>query len=243
MKINIIIPARFGSTRLQGKPLYKIKGREMIKWVVEGIKPPNSDYRVIVATDDKRIIEALTQYDYCTPLISDIPFKNGTERVYWASRQTEKADIIINLQGDEPLITFDIIEHLAKTTIESSSGFATLCTSIDDPLEIDDPNTVKMVLSADSYALYFSRSPIPYNRDNQAGIVYKKHIGIYGFTHRALELFNSWEETVLEKTEKLEQLRILYNGHAIKAGNIDSRLISVDTEEDAKRVENYLNKP
>ncbi len=241
MKVNIIIPARYGSTRLEGKPLMKIAGKEMIKRVVEQIRPSSPDYRVYVATDDERIKESLKEYDYCRVLLSGFPFKNGTERVYWAFKNIEKADIIINLQGDEPLISLDIIEMLAEETYKSSSGFATLSTEIKDPEEISSTNIVKVVTSGDNYALYFSRSPIPYNRDDMEDVIYRKHIGIYGFKARSLEMFNSWEESSLERAEKLEQLRILENGERISVINIKKRLIGVDTIEDIKKVEDYLN--
>lgn len=241
MKVNIIIPARYGSTRLPGKPLQKIMGKEMIRWVVERIKPDKSDYRVYVATDDERIRDALRPYGYCRVLLSGREFQNGSERVYWASGKAEKADITINLQGDEPLINFETIEMLAKATRESESGFATLYADITEPADIDNPNAVKLVLSNDGYAVYFSRLPIPYNRDRMPGIIYKKHIGIYGFTCRALELFNNWGECGLEKAERLEQLRILANGRRIRAVKTDKKLISVDTQADIEKVEDYLS--
>lgn len=212
----------------------------MIRWVVEGVKPPDDRYRVFVATDDLRIKDVLKDYDYCKVLLSDIPFRNGTERVYWASKQIDPADIIINLQGDEPLINFEIIEKLAIGTIDSIDGFATLSSFISHEHEINNPNIVKLILSNNDYALYFSRYPIPYNRDNNTGYRYKKHIGIYGFTSKALEIFASLKESGLENMEKLEQLRILENNYKIKVINIQNKLIGIDTLEDVKKVENYL---
>lgn len=246
MKINIIIPARYGSKRLEGKPLKKINGKEMIRHIVERVKPPlgkNPDiYNVIVATDDCRIKTILESYSHCEVLMSSQPFKNGTERVYWASKNTSKADVIINLQGDEPLIEFNTLIELAQATISSACGIATLCCKIENKEEVSNPNIVKLALSSESYAIYFSRSPIPYDRDNDHSFNYLKHIGIYGYTPEALDNFYSLEETELEKIEKLEQLRMLYHGHRIKVILSKQKFIGVDTKEDLIRVEKYLNK-
>jgi 3-deoxy-manno-octulosonate cytidylyltransferase (CMP-KDO synthetase) len=229
----VVIPARYASTRLPGKPLHLLNGKPMIQWVweaaarVEGVD-------VLVATEDERIVKAVEGFGGKAVMTSpDCP--SGTDRVAEAARNTE-AENIINLQGDEPLFVPENVARVALA-LRRGEGMATLDCPL-DPAFAGDPNTVKVVKDLKGYALYFSRSPIPYPRNPFSA--YRKHLGIYGFRRDVLFKFVALPPTALEKAESLEQLRALENGIPIYVGEAASDSVSVDTIEDAAKVDRLL---
>ena len=234
MKKLVVIPARYASTRLPGKPLRTIQGKPLIQWVYEKAKS-SSAVNVLVATDDKRIQDACTSFG-AESVMTDPDLRSGTDRVYEAIRGRE-GDLIVNLQGDEPFIETSMIDAVFNI-LEEDVPMATLCTPI-SPEDYTNPNTVKVVLDSNNYALYFSRAPIPYLRGTQQIPLYG-HIGIYGFSRAFLSLFVSMEKSLLEEAESLEQLRALENGVRIKVAPVHYTGFGIDTEEDLKKAEERL---
>jgi len=232
----VIIPARYASERLPGKPLKKIDGIPMIVRVATSCLKSKAD-RVIVVTDSKEILEICEKVDGLESTMSSPDIKSGTDRVAKAAKFLND-DIIINVQGDEPFIPYQLIDRLIDDLSENVDVMMnTACTEIDD-MQADNPNTVKVVFDNLMNAIYFSRSKIPYNRGN-SDVKYYKHIGIYGFKRSFLMKYVDMPVSELEKTEKLEQLRILENGHKIKVLLTDYKPLSVDTEEDLMQAEKY----
>ncbi len=239
---KVVIPARYGSTRLPGKPLLRIAGRAMVVRVAEQARFAGAD-EVIVATDDRRVVEAVAAAGH-DAVMTDPNHGSGTDRVWEVARQ--RADwgedaVVINLQGDEPLIAPDVISQLATAVSEAgNTGMATLCEPIASHDDLLDPNVVKVVRDAVGAALYFSRSPIPRARDGYPVVtsgLWRRHIGIYGYRTWALRRFVSLPPSPLEDVERLEQLRALEHGLSIRV--LDACRPSpggVDTPADLERV-------
>jgi 3-deoxy-manno-octulosonate cytidylyltransferase (CMP-KDO synthetase) len=231
-----VIPARLASTRLARKVLRTIAGRPMLAWVFEAAKACPQLNRVIIATDSDEVAELCRQNNWPVHLTSpDLP--SGTDRVHAVAQQIP-ADIYVNIQGDEPLLKPEhltaLLRPFALPQVQVST-LKVLCTSEN----ITNPNAVKVVTAHDGRALYFSRSTIPYDRD-EASPQYWKHIGLYAYRKAALERFPSLPPSVLEHTERLEQLRFLENGIDIHVEPTNFDTIGVDTEEDLHRVEALL---
>jgi 3-deoxy-manno-octulosonate cytidylyltransferase (CMP-KDO synthetase) len=247
LRFKVVIPARYASTRLPGKPLLDIAGKPMIAHVCEKAQLAGAE-EVVVATDDERIMKTVTDLGI-RAIMTRPEHKSGTERIAEVAEICAWADdeIIVNLQGDEPLIPPEIIQQLAAVLAEQQhAGIATLAAKIVDIEEIFNPNAVKVVLNRDGYALYFSRAPIPWDRDGFAGqnkhvsekMSYYRHIGMYAYTVAFLKRYCQWESSVLETVESLEQLRILWHGEAIRVKVVDKTpAAGVDTAEDLARVE------
>jgi 3-deoxy-manno-octulosonate cytidylyltransferase (CMP-KDO synthetase) len=232
VKRLVVIPARYGSTRLPAKPLADIAGKPLIRWVFEAARQSKLADEVIVATDDERIRDAVNAFGAAAVMTSpDCP--SGTDRVCAAVKGKE-AEVILNVQGDEPLIRGDMIDALFAAFEREPLEMATLCCPLADEEEFRNPNVVKVVLDANGFALYFSRSPIPFFR-RPTGMPVYKHIGIYGYSRAFLETFVSLPAGRLEETESLEQLRALEAGRRIKALIVDYDGISIDTPEDLER--------
>ena len=237
MKKIIVIPARYASTRLPGKPLLTINGKPLIRWVYEKASAARLKDEIIIATDDEGI--AKVSNDFGARVVMTSPdCKSGTDRVHEAIKN-EEGDIIVNLQGDEPFIRSDMIDTLFSSLEEDHLDMATLCSPLGDENEYVDPNTVKVVLDRNGFALYFSRSPIPYIRGDQMVPIYK-HVGIYGFSRVFLEKFVSMAKSRLEETESLEQLRVLENGYKIKVLTTQYDGFGIDTEADLVRAQEAL---
>ncbi|VAV82731.1 3-deoxy-manno-octulosonate cytidylyltransferase [hydrothermal vent metagenome] len=237
MKVVAFIPARYQSTRLPGKPLKDIGGKPMIQWVSERTALAKSVETVSVATDDERIREAVEAYGGNVVMTSSSCL-SGTERVAEAARDCG-ADIIVNVQGDEPLVEPALIDDLvAPMLADSSIGLATPATLIKTEAEYLDTNTVKVVLDREGNALYFSRSPIPNHRDGFRLDEYAiyKHIGLYVYRREVLEQLAALAPTPLERAEGLEQLRALEHGIKIRVVMTTYSPESVDTPEDLERV-------
>ena len=237
MKIICIIPARFSSTRLPGKPLADVAGKPLIVRVYEQAIKASVPADFIVAVDDVRIFKAveaaggkavMTRQDHLT----------GTDRLAEAAAHYPDADVIINIQGDEPLIDPELIDRLGNLFIENEKlDMATVMTPMLEE-EKNEPGNVKVVTDQNGYAIYFSRALIPYPRNDTAVPVYK-HIGIYAYKRAFLIKYAQMAPTPLEKTESLEQLRAIENGYKIKVITSDKRFIGVDTPEDLIKVNEY----
>lgn len=234
-----IIPARFGSSRLEGKPILDICGKPMIQHVYERVKRSRYLHRAIIATDDKRILDRVADFGG-EAVLTGKHHTSGTERV-WEVAEYLDYDIIVNIQGDEPLIEPQVIDNLIEAI--SSSGDTdvavyTFCSKIFDREDLYNPNIVKVVFDYNHIALYFSRLPIPYRWDNT--ISHFKHIGIYGYTKTALKQFCSMPQSPLEQAEHLEQLRIIENTGKIKVLYTEYSGLGVDTIEDLEKVRRLL---
>jgi len=249
-KIHIvgIIPARYGSTRLPAKPLVDLCGKPMIQRVVEQALRSILLTRVVVATDDERIASVVKGFG-SEVMMTPQSINTGSDRIAYVARKISDADIIVNIQGDEPLIAPRMIdEAIMPLTQDDAIQAGTLVKKITSAQELTSPHVVKAVLDNAGYAIYFSRSPIPYLRDDpeiekwHAHQLYYKHIGIYVFRREFLLQFTSWEESTLERIEKLEQLRIIEHGYKIKTVVTEYDSIPVDTIEDAERVRQILLK-
>lgn len=234
MKILCVIPARYKSTRLPGKPLADIAGTPMIIRVLERVIKAKNIQGVIAAVDDERVLSTVKEYGY-NALMTSPHHQTGTDRLAEVALEYEDVDVIINIQGDEPLIDPDLIDALAKEFhLDENLQMATVKTLMDEE-EADNPNSVKVITDQDGYAIYFSRSKIPYKREN-TDLKYYKHIGIYAYRRDFLLKFASLKSTPLEKAESLEQLRALENGYKIKVIESDKQFIGVDTQEDLEKV-------
>lgn len=240
MKIIGIIPARWGSTRFEGKVLTEINGKPMIQHVWERSSKSALLNGLMIACDDDRVLTAAKQFGARVVLTSK-DHESGTDRIAEAA-ESVAGDIIINIQGDEPLIHHEVIDALAKALLDDPSGsMATVIKVITDAAELANPNVVKVVVDGEMNALYFSRSVIPCNRDNDPDVIYYKHLGIYAYRRDFLLSYKSLPKSNLEKAEKLEQLRALEFGYKIKTVVTDKATIGVDTPADLKRVNQYLS--
>jgi 3-deoxy-manno-octulosonate cytidylyltransferase (CMP-KDO synthetase) len=240
-----IIPARYASTRLEGKVLLDIAGKPMIQHVYERSSQSTLLAEVHVATDDPRILSAVERFGGKAHLTSPL-HPSGTDRVAEVAAKLE-ADIVVNIQGDEPLISCQMIEGTILPFLEDSNlQMSTLCRRITNPQEFFDPNVVKVVKDREGFALYFSRSPIPFHRELwkgpgasvefREGAACYKHFGLYAYRKDFLLRFSDLKPTPLEKIEQLEQLRALENGYGIKVVESEEETIGVDTQQDLDRV-------
>ena len=254
MNVIAIIPARYGSSRFEGKPLADILGKPMIQWVYEGVTQSKLIKKVMVATDDQRIMEAVQNFGG-NAVITSPDHPSGTDRVAEVARKL-KAEVIVNVQGDEPLIKGSIIDKAIRPLrADETLPMSTLVTPIDEVKDWLNPHIVKVVLDQKCFALYFSRSPIPFPRDlnidrleshpfgTKRALPKKifKHIGVYVYRRDFLLRFSKMKPTPLEKLEKLEQLRALENGYRIKASIVDYEPICVDTPGDLQKVVTFLS--
>ena len=236
-KIVAVMPARYQSTRFPGKPLAIISGKTMIQRVYEQVGQADGFDKVIVATDDERIYNAVLGFNGNAIMTGECSC--GTERVY-AAIKDYSCDIVINVQGDEPLIKPEMINDLIAVFEDDSVEMATLCKKITETEDINNPNIVKVVRDKDDNALYFSRYPIPFNRDKRDDVRYFKHIGIYGYKKGFLKRYVQTEKTPLELAENLEQLRVLESGHKIRVKETTYDSIGVDMQEDVLKIEKEI---
>lgn len=227
----IIIPARYGSSRLEGKPLLKAGGKYIIQWVWEKTIHCNGIDRVIIATDDERIYNACKEFGAEVEMTST-EHKSGSDRIAEVARRHPEIEFIINVQGDEPMIEKENIELVRKAIVEDNDAdISTLVREITDKNEVDNPNLVKCIFDINSYAMYFSRSKIPYER-NEGKSKFYGHLGIYGYKKEALFKMTSLAQTTYEMAESLEQLRALQNGMKIKIAVVNNVPVGIDTIED-----------
>ena len=244
MKIIGIVPARYASTRFPGKPLALIAGRPLIQRVVEQCRKAKSLSDVIVATDDARIADAAKAF--CRVEMTRADHPSGSDRIAEVAARC-LGDAVVNIQGDEPLIDPAVIDAVAGALAQDE--MSTAATPIKSPAEFDNPNVVKVVVSAAGRALYFSRRTIPYLRaaatrsanEQLAAFAFLKHLGIYGYRRETLLRLVKFPVSPLENAEKLEQLRALENGIAIAVVKVDYDSVGVDVPEDVARVERILS--
>ncbi len=237
--VLLVIPARWGSSRFPGKPLHLIAGKPLVQHVWERCKQSRLADKVLIATDDNRIADAARTFNALACMTSpDHP--SGTDRVAETAKAYPQHEIIINVQGDEPLISPALIDQIAETLIaDVTIPMATAAAPIEDAALLADSNVVKVVRSVRDDALYFSRSLIPFSRAD-AGITPLRHLGIYGFRRGFLFDFVSWPPSPLERTECLEQLRALENGARIRVLLTRENSPGVDTEAQARAIEPLL---
>jgi len=244
-RIVAIIPARYNSERLPGKPLAEIGGKPMIQHVYERTSRAKHVHAVLVATDDERISSAVQSFGGHA-VMTPATLKSGSDRIAFVASSLPDTHIIVNVQGDEPLIEPSAIDEAIMPLLRDSAIVAgTLVRRIDNAVDLTNPNVVKVVCDKDGYALYFSRNAAPYGRDIPeqdliARHLYYKHIGLYVFRRDFLLKFSQMPQTPLERTEKLEQLRILEHGYKIMAVLTAYDSIAVDTPEDLERVRTIM---
>jgi 3-deoxy-manno-octulosonate cytidylyltransferase (CMP-KDO synthetase) len=241
MKVIGVIPARYASTRFPGKPFAKIMGKPMLQWVVEASQKTPSFSEVYVATDDERIKE-LAQSFNAKVIMTGPEAPSGSDRV-WAAVKDMKADLVINVQGDEPLIKPQVLEDLVQAMKNNPDWkMATLGRRL-KPEDLENFNTAKVVVNKNSEAMYFSRLPIPFGRvkDFSATACFK-HIGIYGFQKDFLQTFCETPPIEIELLEALEQLRALYLGTKIGVVETEFECLGVDIPSDVEKIENVMRK-
>lgn len=239
-KTAIIIPARYGSSRLEGKPLLKVNDKPIIQWVYEKAKSVKSADVVIVATDDERIFDALKAFGGEVEMTST-EHKCGSDRIKEVADRHEDFEYIINLQGDEPMIKQEMIEAVIDGVKNHNADISTLIRPIEDKAEVENPNLVKCVIDNNGFALYFSRSKIPFERKENPAPFYG-HIGIYGYTRKALTKMTTSPQTPLEISESLEQLRALQMGMRIKTSIVNEKPVGIDTMEDFENFKKLVEK-
>jgi 3-deoxy-manno-octulosonate cytidylyltransferase (CMP-KDO synthetase) len=240
-QVIVVIPARYGSVRLPGKPLVTLAGKPMVQLVYERAQQAKRVHRVLVATDDQRIVEAVKGFGGEARMTRP-DHRTGTERIAEVAAH-ETGDVFLNVQGDEPLIDPDAIDIAVGALLEEPAAqIATVATPIRQVGDIMDPNVVKTVLDFDNNALYFSRAPIPWVRDSgqKVHVNYWKHLGLYVFRRDALLEYPTLPQGELEKIEQLEQLRWMENGWKIRVAEVAHDAVSVDVPEDIARVEKLL---
>jgi 3-deoxy-manno-octulosonate cytidylyltransferase (CMP-KDO synthetase) len=244
MKFICIIPARYGSTRFPGKPLMRIAGSPMIEWVYRRAAQVKLFDKVIVATDDQRIVQAVNDFGGLAEL-TPADLGSGTDRVAFLARKTD-AQVYVNVQGDEPLIAPELLSQVCVPYDDAAVMMTTAVSKIETVKELTDPNLVRVVLDYEGNALYFSRAVIPYLRD-RADVqtwfeqhTFYKHIGIYSYRRDFLLKLTALPPGNLEQAEKLEQLRVLENGFKIRTVLTYYHSLCVDTPEDLIQVEKFI---
>ncbi len=251
MSYYVVIPARYASSRLPGKPLVVIEGKPMVQWVYEQACKSGA-CSVVVATDDRRVYDAVTGFGG-EALMTSTRHESGTDRLQEVAELLALDDqaVIVNVQGDEPLISPRAIDQVANNLKNTpSASIATLCEPMPNPEEVVNPNFVKVVRDNNDFALYFSRATIPWDRDGQlarepegSARGHFRHIGLYAYRVALLHQFVQWPMGNLETIEKLEQLRVLENGHRIHVDqSCEPFAAGVDTPEDLTRVQKALRR-
>ena len=238
-KAAIIIPARYNSSRLNGKPLLEVNGKTIIQYVYErALMVKNADV-VIVATDDERIYNKWVEFGANVEM-TDENHQSGSDRIGEVAKRHIDFDYIINLQGDEPLINVEDVENIIDALKNNeNTQMATLVRKIFDKEEINNPNVVKCVFDKNNNAIYFSRSPIPYPR-NENEAIYYAHVGIYGYSKKALSEMIKAQPSKLEKTESLEQLRAFDLGFKIKIIETNKKTVGIDTIDDFNKFKELI---
>ena len=238
MNVMAVIPARLASTRLEAKVLLDIAGKPMIQYVFESVKESSLIDGIVIACDDERVMKVVQDFG-AKAVMTSKDHLSGSDRIAEVVRD-EDVDIVVNVQGDEPLIEAGAIDDLVRAiTSDENCPMATLIKPIEDSNDIDNPNVVKVIVDCQGDAIYFSRSRIPFNRGTNSGVYYK-HLGIYIYRKEFLMKYISLPVSVLEQTESLEQLRVIEAGYKIKTVITTMEIIGVDTREDLERVKKEI---
>lgn len=242
MRVLAVIPARFAAQRLPGKPLSEIHGKPMIQWVFERAKASRAVDRVVVATDDDRIVKAVKSFGG-EAILTDPAIPSGTDRVAVVSDQIA-ADVYVNIQGDEPLMETEAITQAVSLITSKRFRMGTIMTPMTDLADLDNPAVVKVIADRHDRAIYFSRHPIPYSRGGRPKpgqpIACRRHVGLYTYTKDCLDRIRSLPPNTWEKGEMLEQLRAMEDGIAIGIKEVNFLSIGVDTPADLERVRQLL---
>lgn len=244
MNVIGVIPARYSSTRFEGKVLADILGKPMLQYVWERAKQALVLDDIIIACDDERVAGTAKEFG-AHVVFTAKGHTSGTDRIIEVINPID-VKIVVNIQGDEPLIHPMMIDAVARSLLDNTKvSMATLMKKIEKPAEINDPHVVKVVVDKNNFALYFSRSAIPYYpvHSEAKELVYYKHIGLYGYTKDFLFTYKNLPVSKLEKIERLEQLRVLEEGYKIKVIETKYETIGVDTPADLEKVKEYLKKP
>lgn len=255
--VYAVIPARFSSTRLEGKLLLPLHGKPLILYTVEQAKKAKNIDRVILATDDEKILRVIAESGNKAVMTSEA-HQSGSDRIAEVAETLPEHSIIVNVQGDEPTISPRTIETAVETMLnDDSADIVTTCERIEDAKDVVSPDVVKVVTDKNNFALYFSRSPIPFPREavkrygslenalreeQDLIALFRKHTGLYVYRREYLLKFTRFAQTKLETTEMLEQLRALENGARIKVVEVSERSIGVDTAEDYERVRGIIER-
>lgn len=234
-----VIPARFASTRFPRKMLADLKGKPLIQRTWEQVKKAKRIHRVTIATDHEEIYRAALSFG-AEVVMTDPSLPSGTDRIAVVAKE-QKEGWILNVQGDEPLIDPQVLDDFIGSLADSTAGMATLARRITRTEDIHNPNLVKVVVDLSGRALYFSRCPIPFDRDGRSGAEYWHHLGIYAYRPGVLQQLVCWSPSPLEQVEKLEQLRALQNGVAIQVTPTSVETVGVDSPEDLEKVFNRIN--
>jgi 3-deoxy-manno-octulosonate cytidylyltransferase (CMP-KDO synthetase) len=230
-----IIPARYQSTRLPGKPVLEIQGKTLIEHVYRRVQKAESVARIVVATDDKRIADAVRRFGG-DAIMTRIDHQSGTDRLAEAAAGLPPDALIVNVQGDEPLIEPEVIDRAVTAARLGDAEMITLMARLDDRASVEDPNRVKVVVDRRGFALYFSRSPVP-----SSGTTFL-HLGLYVYRVGFLRQFTQLERTPLEIAERLEQLRALEHGFRIRVVEVESASWGIDTPADLEKFKSVLGK-
>ncbi|MEY3238125.1 MAG: hypothetical protein RI883_2226 [Bacteroidota bacterium] len=242
MKVIGIIPARYASSRFPGKPLIDLKGKSMIQRVYEGAKKSKRITEVIVATDDQRIFDEVIRFGGKV-MMTNLDHPSGTDRCAEVANKFPEMDVVINVQGDEPLVDYRQLDQLIDSFENPATQIATLGNYKISNEDIENPNRIKIVVNHNNQALYFSRSAIPNtNHSNRTSDQYPflRHIGLYAYRADVLQKITSLEPTILEKTESLEQLRWLFYGFQIQVVITSIETPNIDVPEDVEKVLHLL---
>ena len=247
MTVAVIIPARYESTRFPGKPLAQIAGKTMIEWVALAACGSKLADKIIVATDDQRIANLITvnppmagKPAKVSVVVTSKKHKCGTDRICEVVKKDPEIKYVVNLQGDEPLMPPEYVDKVIEPLIRSEAKMVSLVTPITSTDELNNPNIVKAIMDNEGFALYFSRSVIPFNKQERKDVQYFRHIGIYAYTRETILQFSLLSQSQLEISEQLEQLRALENGIKIKLYVVQKAYPSVDKPEDIKVVEKLM---
>lgn len=235
MRVLAIIPSRYESSRFPGKPLIDLKGKSMIRRVYEGVNESNKINHTIVATDDRRIVDEVKRFGG-NVVMTSIHHKNGTGRCIEVAKSLDFYEIVINIQGDEPLVKSEHLDALIDAFLDENVGIATLAIEKSSQADLHDENRIKVVVDHQSNALYFSRSPIPKHTEDANPTRFLKHIGIYAFRRESLLQTEQMPSADIEKTESLEQLRWMYHGKKIKVLMTNIETPNIDVPDDVKKV-------
>jgi 3-deoxy-manno-octulosonate cytidylyltransferase (CMP-KDO synthetase) len=239
LKVLGVIPARYSSSRFPGKPLIDLKGKSMIQRVYEGASKSQKIDTLIVATDDERIFSEVKRFGGKVLMTSE-NHPNGTQRCHEVLAIYSDYDVVINIQGDEPLVRFEQLDLLLSAFDDSQVEIATLGIRTLKSEELENPNRIKIVTDYQNNALYFSRSKLPYERNQIKDFTFLRHIGLYAFRSDVLREISNFSVTEIEEIESLEQLRWLYFGKKIRVIETDIETPNIDTPEDLEQVLHYL---